>query len=413
MGYEAAFTELGVLKKLYLDSNNDCDKKYVPIRLVTIIEHFFRTLLKWRLINEPKFKPKITVKYQLLLNSLNTAIQPYVDSDTVSASNVDEAIDRYANKNAGQATTDKIEFDNAWVLDYLIEDVCGHYWWHGIREDIQASSVPFQNVHYIKEHFKTVFDVVDENKYHKFFNIRHTLVHTLNAVSITVGDCFQMAEELMLSALSQERGQEHWTDFCRGIMARSCDKKAEAIAFFRSAAEAGNERAHCHLGLLLVDTNTQEAKQCLESATNLAREHVMDTRLLQHRMNAKINAELENYGNITCFAMMVYEIMDDADAANECLQDAITDASSFNGLYKYLALALILLGRHGQAILCCEAGTDHTQDYILKVQLHYWYARALIMGNNMTEAQSQLYEALSIYPEYELARDLLDKISKA
>ena len=412
LGYKLTFNELGRLKKLYLNENSECDENYVPIRLVTIIEHFFRTLLKRRLVNEPKFKPKITINYHLLLNSLNTAIQKCVDNDTVPESSLDEAIDRYANKNAMQAVPDRIEFDNAWVLDYLIEDVCGHYWWHGIREDIQASSVSFQNTHSIKEHFKAVFDVVDEEKYHKFFNIRHTLVHTLNAPDITIDDYFEMAEDLMLTALEQENGQEHWADFCRGIMAQNCKNETDAIDFFCRAANAGNEWAHLHLGFLLVDSKTEEAKQHLEFAVSLAYERVMNTRLLRPRMNTKINVELENYGSIVCSAMIVYDLMGDIKAEDECLFEAIEKASLFNGLYKSLALMLILFSRHGQAISCCEAGIASTRDYILKAQLYYWNARALIMSGDMMSAQDSLYKVLSIYPEYEPARNLLDDVLK-
>ena len=133
-------------------------KKYVVIRLVTIIEEFFRNIVKGQLENSPLV---ITGKIELELSLIDELIK--------TASNRTREI---------------------------------------TKEEIISASYSFQNIEAIhnamSEYKIYTFKGLKKEDYGKLFELRHELVHTVKAPpSFDAQRCYDLTKELMMSTLGK------------------------------------------------------------------------------------------------------------------------------------------------------------------------------------------------------------------
>ena len=159
------------------NSTKECEN-YVPIRLITITEQFFRAMLAAGRINR---RPDIwnDVSVSFLVDVFENDTPPLTDDD------YGEDIRVFGKKNSSctyDTKKDSIKF--TYDQDTTISNLVMHILSArnaGIIEWIKAQTQPFQSVKAIDCYAGTFLDDQNEaKKYTALFNTRHNLIHTLS-----------------------------------------------------------------------------------------------------------------------------------------------------------------------------------------------------------------------------------------
>lgn len=200
-GSQTPYTLVGVEKELDLLKNavnnnlmHEC-KNYISIRLVTIIEQFFRIMKKlgkFGIIDvyhvklyqskskKPKTMPKPTSLSILVDIFVHHGNQARIGSDAYKES-IRDFCDNKNNNCTFNAMTYNVEFSKITDIRELVEYVLLGKYSQNVFEWIAVHTHSFQTVRVIKKYAGNLFD--DDNtleKYTRLFDARHSTVHTLS-----------------------------------------------------------------------------------------------------------------------------------------------------------------------------------------------------------------------------------------
>lgn len=164
-------------------------KNYVPIRLVTIIEQFFRIMKKMDRIGaidvqhitlkSLRSKPK-PVSLSILVDIfVHHGNEPKIGSDDYEES-IHNFCDDASNNCRFNTMTYNVEFNDVANIEKLIRYVLLGTYSQDIFDWIAVHTYSFQSVSAIKNYAGNLFN--DSNtleKYTRLFDARHSMVHTL------------------------------------------------------------------------------------------------------------------------------------------------------------------------------------------------------------------------------------------
>ena len=182
--------ELDALKNALDDDLTSICKNYVPIRLVTIIEQFFRIMKKqgkfgsidvYHVSLKSKKVPKpisLSILTDIFVHHGN---RTEIKSDAYKES-IQNFCDDKNNNCKFDAVTYNIEFSEDADIKKMVEDVLLGEYSQNIFEWIAVHTHSFQTARVIKRH---AGDLLDDDgaleKYTRLFDARHSMVHTLSS----------------------------------------------------------------------------------------------------------------------------------------------------------------------------------------------------------------------------------------
>lgn len=192
--------ELVDLKKsVAVGSTAECEN-YTAIRLVTLVEQFFRVMIKDGRLKDYK-------RYNTKMNRISSSVmgdifKHHVKKPGFTKVDYDETICRFYSvaANAGPCKffgdSRVVEFPNVREIDRLVSHILGAPD-NDISEWSYAHTQTFQHVYRVQRYAGNMFKTKNAiSRYTKFFDTRHVLVHTLNPRSPTTSDYFGMVEDL-------------------------------------------------------------------------------------------------------------------------------------------------------------------------------------------------------------------------
>ena len=180
--------ELDALKNALDDDLTSICKNYVPIRLVTIIEQFFRIMKKqgkFGSIDVYHVGPKKVPK-PISLSILTDIFVHHGNRIEIKSDAYKEGIQNFCddkNNNCKfDAVTYNIEFSEDADIKKMVEDVLLGEYSQNIFEWIAVHTHSFQTARVIKKHAGDLLDDDDAlEKYTRLFDARHSMVHTLSS----------------------------------------------------------------------------------------------------------------------------------------------------------------------------------------------------------------------------------------
>ena len=202
-----AYTLLGVKNELcqlsasLSDSTKEC-KNYIPVRLVTIIEQFFRVMIVLGRIDR---RPDIwnPVSVSTLISIFEHCGKPQSIDDNYGETirvfcKGDDKRCKYDTK------TNNVRFlkDHCAAIDDLVLGVLKEPN-PNVSKWINAQTQSFQNVKAIECYAANFLDTKKVKQYMELFDTRHNLVHTLNGVRFDASGCFDLVEELFAAVESE------------------------------------------------------------------------------------------------------------------------------------------------------------------------------------------------------------------
>ena len=231
------------LEALTTDSMKEHEKKYVIIRLVTVIEQFFREILRIHLTkNSVKEHSDIIVKRSLLVDCFTS--NPPIKSDNASQKKI---IENLINKFT-KPRKDSCVLVTQNGLDCIFsKNPILH-----LKEKIISTACSFQSIYAIENqpeirNFLTNFfettqakTHLKKNDYETLFDVRHMLVHTLADKKLDIAK-YLTGFEIMFEYVFGKIGFQHSSfDFYRGMASYRDKKYPQAILHFNNA---GSENA--------------------------------------------------------------------------------------------------------------------------------------------------------------------------
>ena len=192
--------ELADLKKsVAAGSTTECEN-YTTIRLVTLVEQFFRIMIRDGRLKDYKLNnPKMN---QISSSVMGDIFKHHVKKPGFAKVDYDETICRFysitANVGPCKFFGDSrvIQFPNVQEIDRLVNHILGVPD-NDISEWIYAHTQTFQHVYRVQYYAGNMFkDKGTISRYTKFFDTRHVLVHTLNPRPPATSNHFDMVEDL-------------------------------------------------------------------------------------------------------------------------------------------------------------------------------------------------------------------------
>ena len=150
-----AFVELYQLEKLTMDTMKEYQKTYVVIRMVTIVEQFFREIVKLKIHKKPKLIPdkKFILTKSLVIDAFRQGGRGWPGGDGVDYGQlVEDFITKNPDDVQNLPASGSISM-KPHIIDKLIEHVSRHHTLL-LKELLISSSFSFQNIYSIKKEMK-------------------------------------------------------------------------------------------------------------------------------------------------------------------------------------------------------------------------------------------------------------------
>ena len=192
-----AFVELSRLEELTTNTMKEYQKIYVTIRMVTIVEQFFREIVRLQINKKPKLIPddSIILEKSLIIDAFKQGRRgwpggEYVDYEQL----VEDFITENQNNGVKLQPSGSISMKPS-IIDKLIEHFGKHHTF-GLKELLISSSFPFQSTRSIENNMRHFEILVFSNErmptslkkedYDELFDARHMVVHTFNKTGLDI-----------------------------------------------------------------------------------------------------------------------------------------------------------------------------------------------------------------------------------
>ena len=344
---ENVFIEFYRLESIMESVEKEYAKNYIVIRLVTIIEQFFRNITETLLKKTQK---------------------DYSGEITLKAAIIDDIIE---------------------VASYETSKIT--------KELIISSSYQFQNTNDIKSRMDkfgvNIFNNdIREIEYDKLFKLRHEIVHTLNQPPLDIKRHYKLIEKLMKCVLDTTKEQDGSFYILKGIALQELGEHHRALDCFNKAIDIKPDhgsRQHYKIAPLQKLGEHDRALECFDIALELKPDHV------GYFNKGTYLQELGEYRKaIECFdkALELYPRYDFAylskaeslqelgkhRKAIECFDKALDLYLKDPTIYVGKGKSLQKIGKHRKAIECFDKAThpNSTRSFFAG-DFSTWYYKGL------------------------------------
>lgn len=175
---------------------------YIPIRLVTLIEQFFRIMIKTNRLESKKNESCDRFpQSEISISTLNELFKQYNNQKPFEDQDYSEDIRIYCSNDTNSNNYPKynknknsIKFKNIKQIDCLVKDVLGEEN-KNLSDWIYVHTQTFQSVQSIESYSK-IFTGNVRKEYICLFDTRHNLVHTLGERSFDKYGYFDLVQDL-------------------------------------------------------------------------------------------------------------------------------------------------------------------------------------------------------------------------
>ena len=191
------FVELYQLEESMADTAKECQKNYAIVRMVTIVEQFFREIVRLKMRKMPELIPdnSISLEKSLIIDAFRQYGFGWPGSECMDYEKlVEDFITENQKHGVKRLPDSSISMKHA-IIDELIKHVGRHHTL-GLKELLISSSFPFQSTHSIENNMKR-FDILvfaneqafmglKKEDYDELFDARHVVVHTFNKTGLDI-----------------------------------------------------------------------------------------------------------------------------------------------------------------------------------------------------------------------------------
>ena len=244
--YRHILVDFYQLQHTVTESHSEYVRRYAIIRLVTIVEQFFREIIVFKLSEGRQIKEK---KIGLFKQHVITAIkwqeqvEPNVTSDDVWQ-DVVKFVDRHSEDGTKyDSQTEKITIPVN-LLKEMICDCCKRPVFM-LRHILVATSYSFQstkqiNLQMIEFNVFTDDDkLTDETRIEldRLFEARHILIHSMGEVNLDVRPYFSSLETLFQNTFEKIKPNQSYFDLAKGYAMHVMNRHEEAVKHLAIAGE--------------------------------------------------------------------------------------------------------------------------------------------------------------------------------
>ena len=192
-----AFVELYQLEEFTTDTVKEYQKNYATVRMVTIVEQFFREIVRLKIHKKPELIPddSIGLEKSLIIDAFRQYGFGWPGSEGMDYEQlVEDFITKNQKHGVGRLYDGSISMKHT-IIDKLIKHVGRHHTF-GLKELLISSSFSFQSTHLIENNMKR-FDILvfvneqasmglKKEDYDELFDARHMVVHTFNKTGLDI-----------------------------------------------------------------------------------------------------------------------------------------------------------------------------------------------------------------------------------
>ena len=191
------FVELYQLEESIADTAKECQKNYAIVRMVTIVEQFFREIVRLKMRKMPELIPdnSISLEKSLIIDAFRQYGFGWPGSECMDYEELVEDFITENQKHGVKRLPDSSISMKHTIIDELIKHVGKHHTL-GLKELLISSSFPFQSTHSIENNMKRFGISVFVNEqasmglkkedYDELFDARHMAVHTFNKTGLDI-----------------------------------------------------------------------------------------------------------------------------------------------------------------------------------------------------------------------------------
>ena len=192
-----AFVELYQLEEFTTDTVKEYQKNHTTVRIVTIVEQFFREIVRLKIQEKPELIPddSIGLEKSLIIDAFRQYGFGWPGSEGMDYEQlVEDFITKNQKHGVGCLYDGSISMKHT-IIDKLIKHVGRHHTF-GLKELLISSSFSFQSTHLIENNMKR-FDIsvfvneqasmgLKKEDYDELFDARHMVVHTFNKTGLDI-----------------------------------------------------------------------------------------------------------------------------------------------------------------------------------------------------------------------------------
>ena len=192
------FVELYQLKEFTVDTAEEYQKNYAIVRMVTIVEQFFREIVRWKMRKMPEPIPdnSIGLEKSLIIDAFRQYGFGWPGSEGVD---YEQLVEDFITKNQKHGVECSSDGGNISMKHPIIDELIKHVGRHntfGLKELLISSSFSFQNTYLIEKNMRH-FDILvfaneqvsaglKKEDYDELFDARHVVVHTFNKTGLDI-----------------------------------------------------------------------------------------------------------------------------------------------------------------------------------------------------------------------------------
>ena len=395
-------------------------RRYAVARLVTVIEQFFHAVLIKKISKNPAEHDHHTIRIHkaLLADAIRHAEYNW---HSTYPKDVEEQICRFLDSDESNETESehcRLDKDR---LANLLEPYC-----HAQVSDLWhlfiANEHSFQNTHRILEeigkHEIVVFDDSDAElsvkNYDRLFNLRHVLMHTLNAVDINIKRYMKPTMRLFKRVLKNAGYDDSHIAFICGFALNEAGRHEEAISALESIADTPAGIVFQTLGAAhYAKGDAVSGKKSLMIALYVANDiHGMfgtrsRPRGTAYASKAKLSSVWINNALLYRAIGETFRINGERDLAIRCFETALIQCPSYTLLQEDIGGTFVGMGMNERAGVCFKkvVSAEPTNIYALN-QL------GIIYGVSDPK-KSKIYfkRILKLEPENKLAKRGLEALA--
>ena len=275
INFEKIFFDFYQLKRDIKETDAKNMQYYTIIRLVTIIEQFFRVVVVLKLLDvgeTGKVKDVITEENITLSKTHITSALEQQD-ETKSSDEIWKCVEQFFKiklKNSGKITNDSITIPVTHLKELI--EACSKHSTYILRYILIATSLSFQNTYCVNDKMKKlkifaetdVFFSDNKTKFDNLFDARHVLIHSMGKPDLSIQPYFELIETLFHNVLETVRPDVSYFDFEKGKTLCAMDRHDEAVTCLLNAVERTQHepRASISLSESLFNLNQKEKRVC-------------------------------------------------------------------------------------------------------------------------------------------------------
>ena len=416
------FVELYQLEALTADMAEEYQKNYAIVRMVTIVEQFFREIIRWKMrkMSEPIPDNSISLEKSLIIDAFRQYGFGWLGSESVG---YEQLVEDFITKNQKHGVKCSSDGGNIFMKHLIIDELIKHVSRHttfGLKELLISSSFSFQNTHLIEKNMR-YFDIsvfaneqvsvgLKKEDYDELFDARHVAVHTFNKTGLDIKTYLARIWHMFEYVLNNLSAGSVSFGFLKVAALHETKRYGEAIECLHNVvpAEPTNDWLHYYIGDSFREMHDYpSAKKYLTMALDLAYlvEYAAKYDNRQKKNPNEVGYVLFNISLLYNAIGESFVAMKEHDLAVKSLTGAMRTNPRFVYLYYSAGCLFAQICEYGLAEQCFRKILSSTPD---AAWAYVELGAVFLARNKKPQAKEYFTKAAELDPNNDVARSWLN-----